>query len=182
MTERHKRLLLGTIALLAGVYSYLALIISPTLAETARLRHDLEMSDQRGRAVTAELKELQAKERNARSKADLERCARDLLETIPTPYMVTTIPVMDKAFEEHEIPEAKVKLFMLVPFRAMPEYAIAQWNINVPDGHALRIGEVLAELENRFPLGRLAELDLKADPVADGSVSASIFFHTLVRP
>ena len=47
MTEKHKRFVLAGIGVVAVVYCYFALLISPELAETARLRHDLELSRQR---------------------------------------------------------------------------------------------------------------------------------------
>jgi len=181
MTEKHKRFVLAGIGVVAVIYCYFALLISPELAETARLRHDLELSRQRVMSASAELKQLEAREHAALGDADRDGAARDLLGTIPSPFMVTTPPVLDDVTEQHELPSTKVKLFMMQPFKGLPEHAIAAWNITVSEANALRVGEVIADLENRFPLGRLSELQVETDS-GSGTLNALLQFQTLVRP
>jgi len=67
------------------------------------------------------------------------------------------------------------------PFKGLPEHAIAAWNITVSEANALRVGEVIADLENRFPLGRLSELQVETDS-GSGTLNALLQFQTLVRP
>jgi hypothetical protein len=74
-----------------------------------------------------------------------------------------------------------VSLFLLLPVRTLPNHVFASWQVQIPEARALAFGAALADLENRFPLGQLTELSLKAN-AAGGTVSAAMAFQTVVRP
>ncbi len=180
-SEKRNKLVLAALLAALAVYSYAALLLSPVQAEAARLRGDLEQSQQRLRIDSSELKRLQASERAALAEADLDARSQQLLDTMPTSFMASTPPLMLRMFQQRELTNAKANLLLLLPFRGSPDRLLARWEVLIPEAHALRFGEALADFENRFPLGQLTELALQANAAA-GTVRVSMAFQTAVHP
>ena len=181
MTERHKKLVLLALFALATIYSYAAFLVLPLRAEGERLRHEMDLSRDRIRTGSIELNGLRAKELAALAEADVDSKARQLMETMPGPYLVHAPPEISRLLEDHELTNSKVSLFLLLPVRSLPGHVFASWQVQIPEARALAFGAALADLENRFPLGQLTELSLKANATG-GTVKASMAFQTVVHP
>jgi hypothetical protein len=178
---KNKEIMLAALLAVIALYAFATLLLWPERVEAERLRGELELSEQRIRAGSSQLKGLNAKELASRAEADMDAWTRELLETMPNPYLVNAPPLILQMLREHDLKDPHVSLLLVLPFRSMPDYALAGWEVRIEEARALSFGQALADLENRFPLGQLTSLSLQANP-GRSSVSASMVFQTAVHP
>jgi hypothetical protein len=170
------------IVLCAGaIYAYGAYLLGSVRTPTARLQRDLERSEEQIRWAQAELRNLRAKEEDPTRREELDARAQALLGTIQATYRVTTPAIFSEVLEGRGLHRSSSRLSLLLPHRVLPGRAIAQWSVSVPDVDTIALGEALADLENRFPLGRLNECVLQSRE-GGGGVAASMTFDTVVDP
>jgi len=176
-----KRLCVTVLLLGAALYAFVALLLGPRLDRASHLHAEIENARQQACTASDDLRKLQAKEKVMDSQQDLDAEALELLEMLPRPYLVRTPGTIADALKEHALDSSKVTILLVLPIRELPELEIARWNVNIPDAQVTSVGEALADIENRFPMGRLTELTFDVRPNGQGLFS-SMVFETVIRP
>lgn len=181
MRIEKKKLLIGAaVAAAVGLLAFLGGVLYPTQLEIRKIRGSLERSEQALQAKARELQTLQAREQRAAAEIAQNAWAQQLLKTLPESFYASVPSTISRAFAAREIAPPKVRLVMLLPFTGIPGHALAKWEIQASGVRALRLGETLSDLENGFPMGELAALSLA--PERTGGMSATLVFHTIVKP
>src|SRR5260221_7376810 len=179
--SKRKRLCAAILLLGAALYAYVALLLWPRLDQARHLRAEIENAREQVCTASDDLRKLQAKEKAMDSQQDLDAEALELLQMLPRPYLVRTPGTITNALNEHALNSSKVAILLVLPIRELPELQIARWNIDIHDAQVTSVGEALADIENRFPMGRLTELTFDARPNGQG-LFASMVFATAIRP
>src|SRR4051812_18969453 len=175
-----QRILLGLLGVVALSTLFWG-VLSPLMTEASRVSAAIDESRARSQEANRELKRFARDEAQAEQEAPLNVWAEQVLATVPNPFLVRGYEIITAALEAHDLDEAKVHAQNVVPFRGLPEFAIASWGVSVPECQPLALGQAVADLENAFPLGQIAELSLKAND-ATGTVEANLNFQTVVIP
>lgn len=176
-----KSLRLVALLIVTIAYAYWSVLISPVRTEAARLMGQLEMSEEQIRLMSAELKRLRIEEMAAQGEAEATAWARQLLDEVPSNYLVSCPDILSQLLKGRDVQNPRVTVQMLLPLRGGPEYMISRWNLKLPEARAFQMGELLADLENHFPMGQLDSLTLTAN-AATGTINGEFVFDIVVRP
>jgi hypothetical protein len=182
MSREKRRQRISLVAL--GVTGFGVLIwgvITPLKSEVDRLQSSIGESRSRTEEITRALRQATREEQKAAAEAPLDAWADEAQANLPNPFLVQGHERLTKILSNHHLADSKVDARVVVPLRGLPNLAITTWTLEIPRCEPLELGGTLADLENEFPLGQLAELTLKSND-ASGTIDASVSFQTVVVP
>jgi hypothetical protein len=178
---RRRQRILGAVLGVVGLGTFLGAIISPLIAESSRLATAIEDSRARVARQGAELKKHAREEQQAAQDAPLNAWAEHVLAALPNPFLVQAHDGFSTVLGDHQIEHASIRPQHVVPFHGLPNLAVSTWKIDLPRCQPLALGAALAGFENKFPLGKLAELSIRSSD-ASGAIDAELLFQTVVVP
>jgi hypothetical protein len=179
-----RRLSKTTLALLGGAAAfciYLGAVTFPIRHGHTEGIRALRKLDQTVADAARELAILRDREAAIAAEAPIFAWATHLTSSVPRPYLVETPLKVSRALRDCGLESSRVQLVQLLPFPALPDYAIAKWEVELPAARVVSFGHALAALENSIPLGQLTALSVqKQGATADARVALE--FETLVQP
>ncbi|MES2568983.1 MAG: hypothetical protein V4710_02885, partial [Verrucomicrobiota bacterium] len=89
------------------------------------------------------------------------------METVPKSHLVTCPERFLSVTKRHGFQGAKVRLSHVLPFATLPNALRDVWSITISSADSLKIGEMIAEMENEFPLGQLISIALHQEKGSD---------------
>ena len=177
---RSKRLLV-TLSAVATAWAYLAFVSFPLGREHTAAKAALAEVERTVVASTRDLSRLRAREARAAAEAPQFAWATHLTNSVLKPYLVETPAKFSKSIRAQGLGEARIEVVQLLPFPALPGFALAKWEVQLDKGRALPFGEVLASIENEIPLGQLRSLVIQRQ-AASRETAITLAFDTLVQP
>jgi|GEM_PF-6735280 len=175
-----QKVLLGLLGVVALGVS-LGGVVMPLLDEAERLQTSIATSRDKSAKATLELKKQAREEQQRTAEAARDAWAERTLAAVPNPYIVAGHRTITQTLRAHGVENPKTHVSHVLPFRQLPEYAVAAWEVQAPTLPAPAVGQLVADLENVFPLGHLSELTLKTVDTR-GTVQAGLIFNTVVTP
>jgi hypothetical protein len=163
------------------IWVYLGMVTFAIKREHSVLVRDLADAEKKVSELTVALRDFREFSSRAAAEAPRFAWAQELENSLARPFMVEVPLRLNAAFKKGGFANAEVHLAQMLPFSALADFALAKWELHVPSGRVLSFGELLASLENDFPLGHLNSLQVRRlDPT--GSCDIALEFEMLVRP
>ncbi len=157
----------------ALAYSYFDLVIAPIERSSLALKKQLQKTDETIENLTVELRKLNYAEANDQINSELDALSDQLIQSIPPTHLVSCPNQISGLLKSHGIQGAKVRLASILPCHALPKTFRDIWSISIPSTDARQIGEVIADIENHFPLGQAISLSMTSNG-ANSNVSVDI--------
>jgi hypothetical protein len=179
--SRRRKIVFAATAVFVALWAYLAIVSLPLGRELRAAKAAAAEAEQITSGTARELAALREREVRMAEEEPQFAWAKHLLSTVLRPYLVETPLKFSKSFRQQGLGEAHIELVQLLPFPTLAEYAIAKWEIRLPQSGALPFGEALAAVENAIPLGELKSLAIQRH-AGKGGAEIMLNFDTLVQP
>lgn len=177
--QRNELALLSALVGFGALYGYFGYLILPLTSQARNLTMELQHRTEKIALKQLELKKLIGLETAEKANSALDTLTDHLVTTVPLVPWLDCPAALTQIVEGHNL-KAKVKIAYMLPFRGLEKTIYDVWSLRVSSFDALRFGEALAELENRYPLGQVLMVSILQNPESQ-QLEAELDFQIAVH-